>query len=403
MPFLAKSGGLVQDAKTAPELYHNARIWEARGQAAEARSSYGKLAMLGSDAIDASLRYAAIIRAQDGRAGAREVYSVLAGGTGGRVADLVHALQFSGAERRTKVAAFAAKHPAYAPAHLLLAREFSADRLGSQTLADKRKQFAALTNFLKAEDEGTLPKFFMDQSVLTQWVDEARKTHALLDKYFKTAVLKPIASFMRSNQSWMVNVSLPEAATSIAYRIGDNGPFKTTGTFPHIDQRTGRPMPNPSFEMPPGAQAAKLHIRYRDSNDIEQGPYILEFEPRGALIRSQRDILERFSSSWVVFGGEHVQASLLYFTHLLSYRCAISKAIIGFGDGALDRELPIPPCNMNDPHSIGDGIKVYLTIPRDLQNVRVQLTVCRRHPIGSEDIRSREVGRTCALKLRSGA
>ncbi|MGE3245043.1 MAG: adenylate/guanylate cyclase domain-containing protein [Beijerinckiaceae bacterium] len=371
---LGKAGGIVSDAATAPELYHNARVWEARGQAAEARQAYGKLAALGVEAIDAHMRYAAILRAQDGRAGAREVFAALAEGKGGRAAALVHALQFSGAERRKRVTAFAAQHPDYAPAQLLAAREYSAERLGSQTLQDRQAQFAALKGFLSAEDQGTLPKFFMDHSVLAEWIDDARKRHAQLEKYFATAVLKPVASFMRSNQGWMVNISLPEAATGISYRIGESGDFRPTGSFPQIDQRTGQPMANPSFELPPNAGAAMLHIRYRDANNVEQGPFALQFEPRQALVRSQRDILERFSNGWLVFGKESVQQGLLYFTHLVSYRCAIAKAVIGFDDGPLTRELPVPACDMRDPHAVPRGTTPYLRIPSSVRSVRIQLT-----------------------------
>jgi class 3 adenylate cyclase len=97
---LAKNGGIVRDAKTVPELYHNAHVWEMRGQSADARTAYDKLAHMRVEAIDAHMRYAAILRAQDGRAGAREVYATLGNSGGGRVAGLVHAMQFAGAARR---------------------------------------------------------------------------------------------------------------------------------------------------------------------------------------------------------------------------------------------------------------------------------------------------------------
>ncbi len=371
---LSKAGGIVLDPNTPPEMYHNARVWEARGQAAEARRAYGQMAGLGVEAIDAHMRFAAILRAQDGRAGAREVYAALADGKGGRAASLVHALQFNGADRRAKVIAFAAAHPTYAPAHMLAAREYSADRLGAQTLQDKRKQMAAFKSFLQAEDDGTLPRFFMDHSVLAEWVDEARKNHSVLEKYFKTAVLKPVVSYMRSNQGWMGNISLPEASTAISVRLGDTGDFKPTGTYPHIDQRTGRPMANPSFELPPNAAATTVHVRYRDANDVEQGPFALRFDPSGALISGQKDILERFSNGWIAFGKEDVQRRLLYFTHLVSYRCAIASAVIGMDDGPLDKELPIPACDMADPHAIPRNFLPYLRISPAVRSVRVQLT-----------------------------
>ena len=63
---------------------------------------------------------------------------------------------------------------------------------------------------------------------------------------------QPIASFTRSNSGWMVNVSLPEAATQFGYRIGDKGEFTDAGLLDALDQRTGTRMPKTSFEMAAG-------------------------------------------------------------------------------------------------------------------------------------------------------
>ncbi|MBM3608152.1 MAG: adenylate/guanylate cyclase domain-containing protein, partial [Alphaproteobacteria bacterium] len=70
---IAKSGGIVPDAATAPELYHNARTHESRGEIALARAAYLKLAALAEDLIDPQLRFAAFLRTQDGPQGAQEV------------------------------------------------------------------------------------------------------------------------------------------------------------------------------------------------------------------------------------------------------------------------------------------------------------------------------------------
>ena len=370
---LSKAGGIVQDASSAPELYHNARVWEARGQAAAARQSYDKLARSGTRAIDVHMRYAVLIRAQDGRAGAREVYGELAESTGNPAVALVYAMQFAGVERRTRIAAVAANHHTFAPVHMVLAREYSADRLGSQTLKDKRQQFEGLKAFLKAREDGALPAYFMDHSVLAAWIAEARQSHVLLEKYFRTAVLKPLANYMRSNQGWMVNLSLPEAAKQISYRIGDSGSFKSTGTFPHLDPRTGQPMANPSFELPPDAGATSLQVRYRDADDNEHGPFALQFEPRQALISGHKNILQRFPNSWLSFGRDDYR-NLLYFSHLISYHCAISKAVIALDDGPFDMPLPIPACDMRDPHAVPRDSQVYLKIPQTVHTVRVRLT-----------------------------
>ncbi|TIV21438.1 MAG: methyl-accepting chemotaxis protein, partial [Mesorhizobium sp.] len=65
-------------------------------------------------------------------------------------------------------------NPDYAPAYFLLAQEFSEDRLGSQTLADKRSEAQALSKFVSYEKDGGLLKYFVDQTQLADWLDRSR-------------------------------------------------------------------------------------------------------------------------------------------------------------------------------------------------------------------------------------
>ena len=371
---LAKSGGIVQDAKTPPELYHNARSFEARGDALSARRDYLALAAQGGDAIDPHLRFAALLRAQDGRAGAREIYARLAEQSPGRAAPLVHALQFEGEERRKRVEALAAAQPDYAPAQFLLAEEYSQDRLGAQTLTDKRREFDALGLFLAAETDGRLVPFFLDQSVLAEWMDRARKSHASLRAFLDIAATTPTANFVRSNSGWMVSLSAPEAATAISWRIGPTGEFNSTGHLATIDSRTGKPIPNPGFELPANAGATTLDVRYEDAAGRSIGPFPIRFDPRIELVRGQREILERFANTWVSFGSGAPRSNLLYYTQLMSFRCAIAKAEIGFGETAPETLLPMPACNERDPHAIPADARPYVTVPANVKMVSVRLT-----------------------------
>ena len=108
---LSQQGGIVPDAKSAPELYHNARIHEERGEPAQARRAYQALAAVGIEQIDPHLRYSALLRVQDGRAGARQAYAALMREKPARPLALINALQFEGADRRAKVEAFAHANP----------------------------------------------------------------------------------------------------------------------------------------------------------------------------------------------------------------------------------------------------------------------------------------------------
>ncbi len=368
---LAKSGGLVQDPHTAPQLYHNARSYEARGEAAAARQAYNALAELGVDAIDAHLRYAALLRAQDGRAGAREIYNRLREGTGVGAVSLVYATLYEGEERRRRVEAFATSRPEYGPAYLLLADEYSDDRVGAQTIADRRREAAALKSFLAADADGRLTPYFLDQSVLAEWLERARRRMAALDANLKTVGAEPTVTFTRSNAGWSVAISTPEPATSIGWRMGGVGEFTSTGQIAAIDQRTGRPAPNPSFEMSGDTQATSIELRYEDSAGRIVGPFPVKFDPATALAHGHRELLERFWTSWLAFGGD---GKLLYYTQLMSYRCAIAKAEIGFDGAAPSQELLMPPCDSKNPFSIPANARPYLTPPQGATSVSARLT-----------------------------
>ncbi len=375
---LAQSGGIVRDPKSAPELYHNARSFEARGESAAARRDYLAFAALGTDHIDPLLRLAALIRTQDGRAGAREVFAELSkninpGKGSGRAAALVHILQFEGAERQTRLAAFAEANPDFAPVHALLAQEFGEDRQNGQTIDDRRKELAATGRFLSAEREGRLIPFFLDHSVLAQWLERAQKREGILKAFFADNRDRVSVQFMRSNAGWMGSISPPESSTLIEYKFGAMPDFRPTGMLQVIDGRTGKPMPNPSFELSGHQGPTEITLRYLDANGIRSPVTTLHFDPRASLIAGMRDILDRFANSWIAFGSGHNQ-HLLYFTHLVSYRCAIQKAEIGFNGEAPAQVLPLPPCDEANPHSIPASSLPYLRIKPETESATLRLT-----------------------------
>lgn len=369
---LARRGGLVPQPRTAAELYHNARLLEARGDTVEARAAYQRLAALPDERLDPHLRHAALLRVIEGRAGAREVYAALARRDGApHMVGLVHALQFDGAERRRRVEAFAAAQPDYAPAQYLLAQEFAEDRVGYETLADKRAALAALTRFLAADAEGRLVPYFLDQSVLAEWLDDARRRHAQLERVLAATDRPPSASFVRSNAGWTVSLALPEAATAIAYGIGE-GPFRSTGLASAVDQRTGKPIPMPSFSLPADQEATLLRVVYEDAAGRSIGPFAIAFDPAAALVSSQREILDRLPGAWLSLPRDNER--LVYYTHLVSYRCAIAEVRVGYDGEPPRRPLSLPPCDRRDPYAIPADTRPYLEIGHGVRRVAAQIT-----------------------------
>ncbi|MER9306712.1 methyl-accepting chemotaxis protein [Mesorhizobium sp. M0496] len=370
---LAAQGGAIAEPKRPDEFYHNARVYELSGDMLNARRSYLAFAGLDVDAIDPYTRFATLLGVQDGKAGAREVFGALADKGKALSIKLVHIQQFDDAQRLDKLNAFLAANADFAPAYFLLAQEFSEDRLGAQTLADKRNEAKALTKFVSYEKDGALLKYFVDQTQLADWLDRSRSRLAALGDVLDPARFVPSLTPMRSNQGWSMTISLPEPATAISWRMGDSGPFTDTGFLAMNDQTTGKPMANPSFEMPDSTVAGIIAIKYLDIRGRETGPFDIRFDPETALQQGNKQILDQFWTSWIAFdsGGNH---GLVYFTQMLSYRCAIKEVRYSLNGAALDKSLEIPPCDKKDPYAIPYDAKGYFKVADSVKSMSVQVT-----------------------------
>jgi hypothetical protein len=182
----------------------------------------------------------------------------------------------------------------------------------------------------------------------------------------------PIASFSRHNGGWTVVVSIADPALAISWRMGESGEFRETGFLDSLDPRTRRRLPSPSFELPADAPAATLQVRYVDASGELQGPYPIRFDPQAALVRDQRKILDLTATSWLSF--RDYNGLLVYYTHLMSYRCAIREMRIGIDSTVPDRVIKLPPCNPKDPSAIPYEAQPYLKLPPATRAVSVELT-----------------------------
>ena len=186
------------------------------------------------------------------------------------------------------------------------------------------------------------------------------------------SVNAPIASFSRHNGGWTVVISLVDPALAISWRFGESGEFKETGFLDTLDPRTRRRLPSPSFELPADAPAATLQIRYVDPNGDTQGPYPVRFDPEAALVHDQRKILDLTATSWLSF--REFNGLLVYYTQLMSYRCAIREMRLGIDTGVPDKVIKLPPCDPKDPSAIPYEAQPYLKLPPSTKSVSVELT-----------------------------
>lgn len=182
----------------------------------------------------------------------------------------------------------------------------------------------------------------------------------------------PIASFSRHNGGWTVVFSIADPVLGISWRLGEQGNFRETGFMDVLDPRTRKRMPNSSAQLDADTPASTIYVRYIDTNGDLKGPFPIRFEPEAALIRDQRKILDMTASSWMSF--REFNGLLVYYTHLVSYRCAIREVRIGIDTTVPDKVLQLPPCDMKEPHAIPRNVSPYLKLPQSTKSVSVELT-----------------------------
>jgi Caspase domain len=186
------------------------------------------------------------------------------------------------------------------------------------------------------------------------------------------SVNAPIAMFSRHNGGWTVVFSIVDPTLGISWRIGDSGDFHETGFIDTLDPRTRKRIPNPSIELAADTPAATIEVRYVDISGELQGPFPIKFDPEAALVHDQRKILDMTATSWLSF--REFNGLLVYYTQLMSYRCAIREARVGIDSTVPDKVLKMPPCDPRDPSAIPHDAQPYVKLPLATKSVSVELT-----------------------------
>jgi hypothetical protein len=186
------------------------------------------------------------------------------------------------------------------------------------------------------------------------------------------SVNAPIAMFSRHNGGWTVVFSIVDPTLGISWRMGETSEFRETGFLDTLDPRTRKRIPNPSIELAADAPAATIQVRYVDISGELQGPFPIKFDPEAALIHDQRKILDMTATSWLSF--REFNGLLVYYTQLMSYRCAIREARVGIDTAVPDKVLKMPPCDPRDPSVIPHDALPYLKLPPETKSVSVELT-----------------------------
>jgi antitoxin component YwqK of YwqJK toxin-antitoxin module len=356
---LAKEGGVIPNPTRPEQIYHNARIQELGGDYGNARQSYGKYFSFKLDFIDPHLRYQSFLKIQEGRAGAREIYSYLYENDPRPIIEYARILLFDAPKKTQMLEDFIKSNPDFAPAYYELSKEYSKARKGSQSLTDKKAEYNAIKQFKALNKEGKLFRYFVDKEIVSNWIIDAEerfKSLSLIAEIFSNSPIEWIYfSDFTTNEKWKVIIAIPEPFRKILYRIDGDTSYKedTDIMQDFIDPDTGVEYGRRFFNLPLTIDSAKIFIKYLDINNVEQGPFEIEFDGHFAAIRDAKDPDINDPSDWVIFDKEEnwyyidmkgLPTSHVFFSQITNI-CGISRIMYGIDIKTPNESIFLEECD----------------------------------------------------------
>lgn len=173
-------GTLVENPATPQEWYSNARLYQLRGDTANAIKSYEGYFQFNLEFVDPLLEYSALLKATEGIARTRQMMTdMLNAHPDNRSLDLAVArLLDTPQERLERLTALAARAPEYGPVFNELGEEYTR-AIGSTATQDLlNKQAEAYTTLLKLEEQQLFSRYYIDKALAEKRLDDAGKTLA---------------------------------------------------------------------------------------------------------------------------------------------------------------------------------------------------------------------------------
>ncbi len=177
---LSSQGAIVSDPQTPQEWYANARLYQLKGDTANAIKAYEGYFTFGLEYVDPYLEYTAMIRATDGAARARQLIDDMRRTTGDNpTLDLIAAQSLDApADRLQRLTALTTRAPQFGPAFDALAQEYDRALQASVTNDLLVKQQATYAALFKLEEAQAFSRFYIDKALADKQLADARTMQA---------------------------------------------------------------------------------------------------------------------------------------------------------------------------------------------------------------------------------
>ena len=388
--------GVVNMEPSEPyEYYANARVYELRGDAANAVRMYEKYLTFAPDYVDPHYQYQRYLRATEGRSAAREIYNEMKfDRPDDRTLQFAAALMQSPTQRKAQLEAFVQDHPDFAPALYALSLDFSQRRLGSQTTADKRRERELLDDFLALHEAGQYVRYFIDKPAAEAEIEDAQERLAALSVMASDAMENPVTmNASVGGGGFMIYFMFADLAHGEIFIQKPGEAFESLCMTNNRNPMTGAMMPKAYFELPFEAEAMALSVKYLDAKGVEQGPFAISFDPATALYDSIKDTyMAAAERQWVYFqyweADEDEPAHVNVIFPVLNYPCVVEKAFFAIDSDTPDQPLSFGACDPLKPLNSTWSVDSIVKVPPETGYVSLQVhykdgevTEVKRYPV----------------------
>ena len=279
-----KGGGLIPNPKTGKEFYHNARVYNQRGDRDKAREMLKACIKLNTKHIDPHNLYQKLLKNAEGFSHTKKIYYKLAQKyPKNPTVQLAKAQLFEEKPKRAAFRKILQQNPNYVPVIVALCEEFSPDNIaGIPSMIDKQREFRFLQLFSKRQGEDRLLSYYYDQKEAQKKLDgiEKRKKAYKDGKYLKKFVQNPIivrAKVFRQG-TFIVSIGITEPCKEIWYKLTPGANFRSTGHLAMKSHITGQMMPKRTiFTSGLKVGKNKIWVKFKNKRDELIGPLELDF------------------------------------------------------------------------------------------------------------------------------
>ena len=292
---LSSSGGLITNAKTPEEHYHNARDPRTRRQLLRRAQGIHRISFLESRSARSlvELFHHAEIGGRQGRCrGSHALFWRQTQAANSFLPDCARPARGRGGAPERNSRRSPAANPDFGPLAWLISQEYSEARRGDQTLADQRAEKEWLEKFRAAHAAGKFEKYFLDKKEAQKWIDAGRGSLGQADQHSGRVLENPVTlTAQQSSGGWAVIFSLTDfKAKELFYKLDGKGDFQSTGHLPYKNPQTGLPMMNTHLPLPnlaPGEHT--IEVKYVGQEREDQRPLHPQVFHRRRTARAGKD------------------------------------------------------------------------------------------------------------------